>query len=349
MRWVWLLFVLGLGVEAWGGCPGFLSGVDVGTVEDGRLTEISGMVASVANPGVFWVHNDSGGGAEVYAMDAEGRHLGVFGLSGASAVDWEDIAIGPGPIEGEQYLYAGDIGDNSGVRSEIVVYRVLEPEVAVGQSPVSEVLTGVERIRLTYPDGARDAEVLLVDPVTRDLCIVSKRESLSRVYTAGYPQSTSSATVMTYRGELTWGWTTGGDVSADGSLVLVRGYISGMVYRREVGMALWEAFGGEECEVPVIAALYEEAICFDGQGCGYYTVREGVNQPIYYFGRDGECPLEGDVDRDGEVTLADLGVFGGRWLDGGCARENFGCGWCDVDGSGEVDLVDFGYLAGDWK
>ncbi len=353
MRWSGIIIMVGMiiftcvrGLSA--DCPQFFDGVQRGTVESGMLGEISGIAASRKNSDVLWVHNDSGDSARVYAMDGEGKHLGVYQLSGVSARDWEDMSIGAGPAKDKEYLYLGDIGDNSAVRGSIVVYRVEEPMVDWGQAAVSETLGGVESLRLQYPDGARDAEVLIVDPATRDLYIVSKRETYSRIYVARYPQSTDSITVMEYKGQLPWGWTTGGDASVDGSLVVVRRYTTASVWRRTAEMELWEAFGGQECVVPIVSEPQGEAICFDAEGCGYYTVSEGSYQPIYYFGRDGECPLEGDIDGDGDVDAGDIEIFAGRWLDLSCSSVNLWCANCDVDKSSGVDFADFAYAGADW-
>jgi hypothetical protein len=39
-----------------------------------------------------------------------------------------------------------------------------------------------------YPDGSRDAETLLLDPLTKDIYVISKREFEDiRVYRAPYP------------------------------------------------------------------------------------------------------------------------------------------------------------------
>jgi hypothetical protein len=335
-------------LEAPADCPEFFGVIQSGTVKSNMLAEISGIAASRKNSDVLWVHNDSGDAATVYAMDIEGNHLRAYSLSGANAVDWEDMAIGPGPEENEDYLYLGDIGDNWASRSNIVVYRVQEPRVGSNQLPVTETLSGVERLRLAYPDGARDAETLMLDPLTKDMYIISKRETNSRIYVARYPQSTSEVTVMEYKGQLPWGWTTGGDISVEGSLVIVRGYLNASVWRRIAGMEIWEAFETEECIVPIVIEPQGEAICFDGEGCGYYTVSEGAYRPIHYFGRDGECPLEGDVNGDGNIGLLDMKIFADHWLDFVCGGANSWCEKCDLDKSGGVDLVDFAYLGEDW-
>src|SRR6185503_14763457 len=80
-----------------------------------ELDEISGMSQSRGNPNIFWVHNDSGDQARVYAVNRKGVLVGTYLLDGASAVDWEDMAMGPAP-GGRSYLYLADIGDNSARR-----------------------------------------------------------------------------------------------------------------------------------------------------------------------------------------------------------------------------------------
>ena len=124
---------------------------------------------------MWWVHNDSGDTARVFAISGNGRDLGTFALGGATATDWEDIAVGSGPTAGVSYLYAADIGDNGQSRASIAVYRVPEPPVnAATTTPVHKTLPDVATLTFTYPDGAHDAETFFVDPVSRELFIVTK-------------------------------------------------------------------------------------------------------------------------------------------------------------------------------
>ncbi|HEX5083464.1 MAG TPA: hypothetical protein VFY40_15570, partial [Blastocatellia bacterium] len=81
-------------------------------LENKSINESSGIVASRRNTGVLWTHNDSGGKPFIFAFNRRGKHRGVWRVTGAGAVDWEDMAIGPGPGRGLSYLYIGDIGDN---------------------------------------------------------------------------------------------------------------------------------------------------------------------------------------------------------------------------------------------
>jgi hypothetical protein len=86
-------------------------------------------------------------------------------ITGASVEDWE--AVVSARCGNETCLYIGDIGDNNAKRDHITVYRVREPDAAAETSAQAEVF------HATYPDGAQDAEALLIAPDGR-LFIVTK-------------------------------------------------------------------------------------------------------------------------------------------------------------------------------
>src|SRR5688500_7126733 len=56
-------------------CPAFAKGQALGRVQAPNLTEISGVAMSKKNPGVLWVHNDSGHAAELFALAEDGHTL----------------------------------------------------------------------------------------------------------------------------------------------------------------------------------------------------------------------------------------------------------------------------------
>ena len=93
------------------------------------LAESSGLAVSRTQPGVYWSHNDSGDGPNLYAIDASGRLLATFQIGGAEARDWEDMASGPcigdlapaGAAAPPVCLYLADIGDNDRVRQWLTV------------------------------------------------------------------------------------------------------------------------------------------------------------------------------------------------------------------------------------
>jgi hypothetical protein len=120
------------------------------------LPEASGIAASRGTPGLFWAHNDSGDPI-IFALDLQGAIKSRVRVTGATVDDWEDIAAGP--CQQGSCVYIADIGDNSGTRKHITLYRVAEPTPAdTGTAPV-------ESFQAAYPDGPHDAEALFV---TRD-------------------------------------------------------------------------------------------------------------------------------------------------------------------------------------
>jgi hypothetical protein len=279
--------------------PLFGSGVQAGTLLGSDVDEASGIVASRSNPDVLWTHNDDGGDNRLFAINVDGTLLGAYTV-GSGAYDPEDIAIGPGPQGGVDYLYWGDIGDNDSVRSSIFVKRVAEPFVDANQDPVNVVLGGVDVLRLQYPTGGdapshKDSETLLIDPLNGDLYLVTKRTSRNRVYRAAYPQSTTETTTMTFVAEADWGGSTGGDVSPDGTLIVIRQYTGrapeASVWQRPAGGNFWDAFAGDRCDVDLRSEPQGESICFDRDGRGLYTVSEnespGAQIPIWYYPRNG--------------------------------------------------------------
>ena len=209
----------------------------IATIQHKSVSESSGLVASRRTPGVYWTHNDSGDGPFIYAFDGKGEAAGVFRVTGAQARDWEDMGAGPGPQSGTSYLYIGDIGDNNEVRSELVVYRVAEPELTPANRRSTKtrpaVTVAVEAIRLQYPDGKHDSETLLVHPVSGNIYIVTKVPLVNPVvYEAAAPFTAGRVVAMRRIGEirvpsLFGGVLTGGSVSPDGRRVAFCDYFQG--------------------------------------------------------------------------------------------------------------------------
>ena len=267
----------------------FADGVEV-TKLPAFLNEVSGLAESRTNAGVFWVHNDSGDRPRVYAFNRAGAWLGRYTLRGATAVDWEDMAIGPAG-GGRSYLYLADIGDNSARRSSVRVYRVAEPVVHTNQSPVTGTLSVVTRYDFRYPDGPRDAEGFMVDPLTGDFYVVSKREpDGNRLYRSVSPSDRALNTLERVGTFSTTG-TTGADISPDGLQVLIRRYSSTIdssspparaasYWRRpDASMSLVTLLAQPGQTVRLVAEAQGEAIAFAADNRGFYTTGEHGSRP----------------------------------------------------------------------
>ena len=281
-------------------CPTFAAPVERGRLSDTELDEISGVAVSRNNPRVLWMHNDSGDGPRLFAVRDDGAYLGVFALDGAQATDWEDMALGPGREPGTTGLYVADIGNNGQQLREAIVYRVTEPAVDASAGGYNAILSDVERFPLTYPDGpdgeiepnrGHNAEVLMVEPASGDLILVTKSRSGARVYRARAPLSTAGGvlelvTVLPFGHPPLGGdaLVTGGDLSPAGEVAL-RTETSAFLWRN-AGEGVARVFEREACPIPLAFEPQGESLAFIPDGSGYYTVSEGESQALYYYARE---------------------------------------------------------------
>jgi hypothetical protein len=267
-----------------GSCAKTLTTSVGGTVTNPAITEASGIVASRTQPGIYWVHNDSGDSARIFAIDSTGATRATYNFTGISAYDWEDIALGPGPIGGVDYLYVGDIGDNSQIRPNIQVYRVREPVVPAGTGTYA--LSGVDRINLVYPNGARNAESLLVDPRNGEITVVMKRASTEpiRIYRAPANSVNGSTATMTDVGMLALPGrssnATGIDMSRDARTIVLRTYANVYTFNVSSGATVQAALGTFPCAANATVEPQGEAIAFHPDDLGFVTLSEGTNRPL---------------------------------------------------------------------
>ena len=244
------------------------------------LLEVSGVAASRTNPGILYIHQDSGDPNQVYLTDGSGADKGTLTLTSVGNRDWEDIAVGPGPIAGVNYVYVGDIGDNDSKYSSVFVYRFPEPDLAGKTLPYISDITTVDKIELKYPDGPGNAETLMVDPLTRDIYIASKQSNLSKIYVARYPQSTTSVTVMTPVVQLYFNKATGGDISPDGTEILLRSNELIWYWKLPAGTSISAGLLTQPEVAPYANNEPQgEGIGFAADGSGYYTDTEIKGYP----------------------------------------------------------------------
>lgn len=257
-----------------------------GTLASAELRETSGIVASRTHPGVLWIHNDSGDAAAVYAVGVDGSDLGRFRLTNAIAIDWEDIARGPGPDPGREYLYLGDIGDNLLIRSRLSIYRIPEPEPGRPGGVVED----VELLTVTYGEaGSFNAEAMTIDPFAGDLLVITKRDSEGRSIVFRTPLDrlgTETATLLEPIAILSLGdraEVTAADITDDGGLIALRGYSEVWMWVRDTA-DIATTFEAEPCLAPSPTEVQGEALAFDPATGGYFTVSEGSGAAVNYVG-----------------------------------------------------------------
>lgn len=252
-------------------------------VTAGQIDEASGMVDSRTQAGNLWIEQDSGSPAQLALLGYDGKVKGKISIPNSTNRDWEEMTIGPGPKDGTNYLYIGDIGDNNGQNALCQIYRLPEP------ASLQATIPQVDRINFRYPDGPRDAEAMFVDPATKDIYIISKREEKVHLYSLPYPQNVNEVTVAKSYGELPMTFVTGASISPDGAEILVRTYTQLYYWKRDSGQSIADALQfGNSRQLVVRAEPQGEAVCFDKDNKGFFTISERANASsinLYYYAR----------------------------------------------------------------
>ncbi len=255
---------------------------DLGVIENvGQIQEASGIVASYRNKGFLWTHNDSGDSNRIFLLDANGKGIREFNLEGVTNRDWEAISMAQFP-EGS-YLYVGEIGDNYAFHAESAIYRVPEPDITTTTAQYVT-LKNVQKISFKYPDGPRDAECFLIDQVSKDIFIISKRENSKRMYKLSYPQSYTQTTNAEFVQELNFSnipgtpsFITDGNISVDNKEIIIKNYLQIFHWRRNTNESIPDALKRPPTMLPYTAESQGEGVCFAQDGSGYYTISEESN------------------------------------------------------------------------
>jgi hypothetical protein len=244
------------------------------------LTELSGLVASRRHRGIYWAHNDSGHDLTLYAIHQSGHIEATFPL-GIPATDPEDLALGPCERNSPRTcLYVADTGDNLRSRARVQIIRVVEPETLRSGRLIGEAFA------FTYPDGAHDAEALLVDPRTAEIFVVTKSiMSLGHAYritlerSARPTKATSVGPIATATGFDAL--VTAASVHPSGTRVLLRTYRGVWEFRRPNAKSLGDVLQSTPRAVPGAGQhLQGEAVAYTSDGRGYVLAGEGSETAI---------------------------------------------------------------------
>jgi len=244
-------------------------------ITDPRITESSGLVASLRHPGYLWTHNDSGNPARLYAIAPDGRTAAALSVSGTLNWDWEALTE-LRDRQGRALLAIGDIGDNTETRRWVEVALVPEPaRLADARARPVRVL------RLRYPTGPVDAEALLADPRDGRLYIATKEFLSARLFAVPasvWPGRRSGVATLEPVAALPTSLVTDGAFLPDGRIVL-RNYNSLVVLpgpRAARDGRLPELAGG-----PTPTQDQGESLAVVDGGRSLLLGSEGVDEPVY--------------------------------------------------------------------
>ncbi|MGW5671693.1 hypothetical protein, partial [Micromonospora sp. NPDC003776] len=248
------------------------------TVEDKRLRELSGLVATGTGYVVIDDGSDDSSHKKVFYLDGTcGLAKEPVSYSGDGPYDTEDLALGPD----KKTLWIGDIGDNA-------TSKTRRERIAVWTMPVSGKSKPVLH-RLAYPEKKpHDAEALLVGDDNLPLIITKDPSGKAEIFKPSGPLKSGDTEPVPMKkvGEVTVPKTntdnklgapgrmtiTGAARSPDGSKVVLRTYADAFEYDVANG-DLVGAFKGAPRVTP-LADVFGEAISYTPDGKSFVTVSD---------------------------------------------------------------------------
>jgi hypothetical protein len=223
-------------------------------ITDPRLPELSGLVAVDDQ---FLAMNDGGDQVSVFLLDAACRVVDVH-TAAVDPYDPEDMAVA---ADGTVWL--ADTGDNNSIRATVALIA-LRPD---GSTSI---------YRLTYPDGAHDAEALLLAPDGTPYIVTKEILGASGVYRPGRALVDGGTVALAKVAGVNLTFTgtaggpvgqagqllvTGGAVAHDGSAIALRTYTDAYVWPLS-GSDVPAALAGTPVRVPLPDSPQGEAITF---------------------------------------------------------------------------------------
>jgi hypothetical protein len=252
----------------------FAEGKKLGALKNKKLNEVSGLAASIVNPGLLWTLNDSGNEPEVYLIDAETNIKRTYVLEGVSNRDWEEITLGPGPKPGKTYLYVGDIGDNLAAHKYKYIYRFEEPLYNADAGKGKIEITNFDTIVFSLSDEERDTEAFVVDPLTRDIYIISKWSRPVDLYQLKTTPAQHDTAIAQHIGTLPISIVVAADFSRDGSELLIKTINDVFYWKRPADMTVSAMLQEPGRSLPYSREPQGESVAWSATGDGYYTLSE---------------------------------------------------------------------------
>jgi len=256
----------------WSSCKLGYHRFALGEIEEARLNEISGIVASHNYPNHFWVINDSGDDPNIYLINSKGALIHTLTIANATNRDWEALAISV--HDGKSMIYVGDIGDNRAKREQIQIYQIEEPD------STSSTITAIT-MNISYAEGARDAECLMYDASSNELIIVTKREKKVLVYSFPFEDADVE---LTKKGNIDFRYVTGGDINKNGE-VLIKNY--GHVYywpKATFNSTAQNLMCQKPQQIKYRREPQGEAIAWDNDQLRFYTMSEKRGKkPVTFY------------------------------------------------------------------
>ncbi len=241
-------------------------------ITDDRLTELSGLVATGSGYVVVNDGSDDAARRRIFFLDRRCRVVRTVAYPSRPR-DTEDLARAA-----DGTLWVGDIGDNTRTRATIALWQ-LAPGARTPRL-----------FRLAYPDGAQDAEALLLAPSGTPV-VVTKAGT---VYVPAGGLRAGATTALRRAGAVSLPMTgtsnpfslpgrllvTGGAVSPDGSRATLRTYADAFEFDVPDGDVVRAVTTGTPRVVPSPDEPQGESVAYTADGTALLTVSEVPSPPV---------------------------------------------------------------------
>lgn len=258
--------------------PALAAGKKVCTIEDSKLDELSGLVATSSGYITINDSTDSSSRKRVFYLNNKCAITKSVQYSGGGPRDTEDLAVSP---DGKT-LWIGDTGDNPDARER-------RKSVALWTMPIDGSSRPVLH-RVSYPDGKRfDAEALLIGSDNVPI-IITKSAGKAELYSPAEALQANNETPVPLKkvGEVTLPKTdtdnpfgavgrltvTGAARAPDGSRVVLRTYADAFEFDVPDGDVVKALTTGEPRATPLTEDQFGEAITYSADGKTFLTVSD---------------------------------------------------------------------------
>jgi hypothetical protein len=271
------LGLVGTGLAAFP-APALAAGKKVCTIEDAKLDELSGIVATSSGYITINDSTDSSSRKRVFYLDGKCNITKNVAYTGNGPRDTEDLAVSP---DGRT-LWIADTGDNPEAnerRSSVALWTM---PIGGGSRPTLH--------RVSYPGGKHfDAEALVIGAGNTPV-IITKTAGKAELYSPTTALKAENDTPVPLRkvGEVTLPKTetnnpfgavgrltvTGAARAPDGSRVVLRTYADAFEYEVADGDVVKALTTGEPRATPLDSDQFGEAITYSADGKTFVTVSD---------------------------------------------------------------------------
>ncbi len=231
-------------------------------------------------------HNDSGNDPYLYELDTlNGQVLREVFIQNANNVDWEDITADA------THLYVGDIGNNFGARTDLLIYKVAWSELLTRDTVEAQQINYAYADQLDFSDNQfftpYDAEALVA--IGDSLFLFTKDWSAARTKVYPLPKIPGTYTAVAIDSFAVPGLITGVDLSPDGTQLLFSAYSGIAAFVLTLSDFTFFPFSGETpCTwpLPLTGSIKSEGVSWRDNRFAYISTEQAGPLPSVLYRLD---------------------------------------------------------------